>query len=969
MKKTRAIFTFLFLVLFVFPAFLSQAQTQAQQPQGGQEKAAPKVPRPIESLEDILAWKSIASPSVSADGQWFAYRLAPGEGDSTVVIRKTKEEKEYKFPIGEAPRFAPSALSFSEDSRWLAFIIYPEAKEAKKLRKENKKIYTKAGLLNLSTGEKIEFEKIKSFAFSGESASWIALHRFPSESQEKEKDKWSGSDLILRELSTSNELNIGNVSEFAFDKKGIWLAWIIDAQGQIGNGLQLRNMATGAVISLDNDKAVYRSLTWTEKGDGLAAVKGKEDKSFEDKLYSVIGFINFSAKAPQKFVYEPKEDKTFPQGMTVSPNRNPLWTEDLEGIIFGIAEAKKKKEEEKKEEMKEEAPEKTKAPESEKPREEKDEDIPDLVLWHWLDKRLQSQQQVEAKRDENFSFLSIYRIKEKRFIRLADDSLRRVEPAPKHRWAIGLDNKEYELDSNLDGRRYQDVYIIDLKTGARNLALKKCRWFFGPSPEGSHFLYYDDGHYYTYEMSASKAYNITKDVPTSFINQEDDHNVIKPPIVPVGWVKDGVSVLLYDNWDVWNVPVHGGAGTNLTVNGKKEQIRYGRRFRLDPEEKGIDLSVPVYFAAYGEWTKKAGIARIDKGKPPAQMIFWDDSNFSGLLKAKKADIYLYTRDTYKDYPDYYVSDSSLQKGERITETNPQQKDFFWSSGSLLLDYKSSKGDKLQAALSLPANYEKGKTYPTIVYIYEKMSQVLNRYIPPSVIGFSKSVYTSRGYAVLMPDIVYKINDPGMSAVWCVLPALEAAIATGVVDKTKVGLHGHSWGGYQTAFLITQTDAFAAAIAGAPLTNMISMYSSVYWNTGSANQPIFESSQGRFTCGYWENIESYARNSPIYFAQRVKTPLIILHCDQDGAVDWNQGIEYFNTLRRLKKPVVMLQYVGENHVLQKPANQKDYTVRMMEFFDHYLAGKPMPKWLEEGIPHLKMKDYLKELTKEKKVQEK
>jgi len=227
------------------------------------------------------------------------------------------------------------------------------------------------------------------------------------------------------------------------------------------------------------------------------------------------------------------------------------------------------------------------------------------------------------------------------------------------------------------------------------------------------------------------------------------------------------------------------------------------------------------------------------------------------------------------------------------------------------------------------------------------------------------VYTSNGYAVLMPDIVYKVNDPGMSAVWCVIPAIEAAIKTGVVDRNNIAIHGHSWGGYQTAFLITQSDIFKAAVAGAPLTNMISMYSSIYWNSGSANQPIFESSQGRFEGGYWENIEAYTRNSPVYFAAKVKTPLLLLHNDKDGAVDWNQGIEYFNTLRRLKKPVVMLQYKGENHGLRIPANREDYTIRMRQFFDHYLKGEPAPDWLKEGIPHLDLKDHLKEIAKEKK----
>jgi dipeptidyl aminopeptidase/acylaminoacyl peptidase len=214
----------------------------------------------------------------------------------------------------------------------------------------------------------------------------------------------------------------------------------------------------------------------------------------------------------------------------------------------------------------------------------------------------------------------------------------------------------------------------------------------------------------------------------------------------------------------------------------------------------------------------------------------------------------------------------------------------------------------------------------------------------------------------MPDITYKVNDPGMSALWSVLPALKAAVATGVVDPKRVGLHGHSWGGYQTAFLITQTNAFRAAVAGAPLTNMVSMYSLLYKNTGSTNQPIFESSQGRFQGGYWDNWEAYVRNSPVNFAKNVRTPLLLMHNDQDGAVDFTQGVEYFNTLRRLGKPVVMLQYVGENHGLRKPANQQDYTVRMREFFDHHLLDKPAPGWFADGVPRLDMQDHLKERTR-------
>jgi dipeptidyl aminopeptidase/acylaminoacyl peptidase len=698
-------------------------------------------------------------------------------------------------------------------------------------------------------------------------------------------------------------------------------------------------------------------LAWTEKGDGLTVLKGIEDKGYEGKLFSVLGFTGFNGTAPQKVVYDPHKDSAFPKDMTISPNRPPSWTENLDAILFGIHEVKKKEE---KPEVKGDKKD-TSKPAATAPTKEK----PDLVIWHWADARLQAMQQVQAGQDKNFSYLALYRPAEKKFLRLADESVRQVTAAPKGRWGIGQDVRAYERMGSLDGRQYQDVYVINLQTGSRRPALTKNRWYFGPSPDGSHFLYYDDGHYFTQELATGKSYNVTAAAGTSFVNGEDDHNVAKPPIRPVGWSKDGAFVLLSDNWDVWQLPVHGGSGVNLTVDGKKEAIRYRVRLRLDPEEKGIDLANAVYFSLYGEWTKKAGIGRLDPGKPGVTRLLWDDAEFSpfAVQKARGADVFAYTRETYKDCPEYYATDASFKDEHRLTKTNPQQDQFFWSSGTMLLDYSSAKGDKLQAALFLPANYEKGKSYPTIVYIYEKLSNGLHRYLQPTAGGFNPATYTSNGYAVLMPDIKYRVNDPGLSAVWCVLPALEAAIGTGVVDRQRVGLHGHSWGGYQTAFLITQTDAFKAAAAGAPLTNMVSMYSSIYWNTGSANQPIFESSQGRFTGGYWEEPEAYLRNSPVFHAKNVKTPLLLLHNDKDGAVDWNQGIEYFNTLRRLQKPVVLLQYKGENHGLAKPANRKDYTVRMREFFDHHLLGKPAPGWLAEGVPHLKLDDHIKDRLKD------
>jgi dipeptidyl aminopeptidase/acylaminoacyl peptidase len=948
---------------------------------------------------DVALWRGIRGLSMSKDGEWVAYRVGPSEGDNDLVIKQVQGTKEYKFVVGSGL----SQLGFANNSKWFAFTSSPPKQASSAitipgLPKSNPQ--PKVTLVNLVTGEKVDVEGIRRFAFNGDAATHIAFQKFPSlpsspsnpvgptipslppglGSPTPTLPSSGGTDLLIRELNNGEELILGNIAEFGFDKAGTTLAMTIDAKDQVGNGIQIRKMTSGVIQTLESSKATYRNLNWSEKGEALTVLKGLDDPRYEGKLYQVVAFTGMPEK-PEKLVFDPSKDTVFPKDFTIASGRPANFTDDFGGMLFDITEVKKKeggffnkKTEPKKEETKTE-------PKKDEPKPEVRKEIPvaksptpsgetkekpDLVIWHWQDDSLQSEQQKKAPLEKNPSYQSIYHLKDKKFVRLEDEKLKNVAVLPKQRWGYGTDNKEYARMGSLDGKRFSDIYSVNIQTGERKLLLKKNRFFFGGSSDGTQVLYYLDGHFHTIELATGKDFNITQKVPTSFIDDEDDHPVDQPPRRPLGWSADGKFVLLSDGWDVWRVGAHGeDTGLNLTVNGKKDGIRYLSRVQIDPEEKGIDLSKPQYFSLFGEWTKKSGYGLLQPNQTAVKPLLWQDAQYGSLTKARNAEVFLFTRQTVKDYPDFYAVDANFLNPKRLTIANPQQENYAWCSGSQLVEYTNKKGKRLQGALFLPANYEKGKKYPTVVYIYEKLSDGLNRYTPPnfSGSGFNLALYTSNGYAVLMPDITYEINDPGLSSLGCVLPALDSAIATGIVDKDRVGLQGHSWGGYQTAFLVTQTNAFKAAVAGAPLTNLVSMYSSIYWNVGIANQPIFESSQGRFTGGYWEQWEAYVRNSPIYFAKNVQTPLMLLHNDKDGAVDFNQGIEYYNTLRRLQKPVIMLQYKGENHGLEKLANRRDYTIRMREYFDHYLMGKPAPTWIKEGVPHLKMDDHLKERLKD------
>jgi dipeptidyl aminopeptidase/acylaminoacyl peptidase len=967
-------------------------------------QSAPK--RPIE-VADVIAWKSLGSTVLSSDGQWFGYRSMPQEGDGEVVLKRVRADKELRFPIGEQPQgeggggggrgaaagAASSALAFSDDAKWAAFTTYPSRQAAQRLRRQRRPIQSGVTIVNLESGEKKEYPKIRRFAFSGESSSWIALQRYPPDAAggrgaaepgagggrgraggapgDAAADRPRGTDLILRELATGAELNVGNVGEFSFRKDGRLLAFAIDAQERAGNGLQLRDMIAGTVTPLDSGSAAYERITWSDKGDALAVLKGVDERGYRDKFYSVVGITNLGAAAPAKVIFDPAKDAGVPKGFSISPNRSPQWTDDLQAIVFGLYEPRTRDGQAAADDSADvPAPDAAQGPSADA-NATPNEDKVDLVLWHYKDPRLQTQQEVQEARDRAFNYVAEYRVQSKKFIRLADDEMRNVSVSPKQsRWAYGTDDREYELMGSLDGRRHEDVYAIDLETGARKPAIKKMRYFSGASPDGSKLLYYMDGDYHVYSLATGEDRNITQGLAVSFVDIEDDHNNVKPPVNAIGWVKGSNAVLLSDAWDIWKVAVAPGDGppaVNLTGNGRKDAIRYQQRFALEPadeRDEGIDLSKPQYFRAYGEWTKKAGIARIEPGGAGVKVLGWSDVTYPALIKAKNADTFVFSRGTSTEPADYYVADASLSNPTRLTDQRPQVAQFTWSPGVQLVNYTSDKGDKLQAALFLPANYEKGKSYPTVVNFYERMSQTANQFQNPSANGFNRSVYTSHGYAVFVPDIAYRVNDPGMSAVWCMVPAVKAAIATGIVDPKRIGITGHSWGGYQTSFLITQTDIFAAAVAGAPLTNMVSMYSLVYKNSGGSNGAIFESSQGRFKGGFWDNWDAYYRNSPVFFAKNVKTPLMILHNDRDGAVDFTQGVEYFNTLRRMQKPVIMLEYIGENHSLAKRSNQRDYTVRMKEYFDHYLMGAPAPDWMVKGVPRLKMEEHLKERAKPK-----
>ncbi|MEO6819638.1 MAG: hypothetical protein ABI204_07920, partial [Ginsengibacter sp.] len=728
--------------LFVAISFTSQAQ---------EKKAEPKAM----SWKDVSTWRYIPSNSVtvSADGKWASYAMVSVEGDGEIFLKNLSNDSVKQYPIGG--NMNPS-MEFSEDGKWFAFKEYPKYKESKAAKKTpGKQLFETLHLIELSNLKKIDFDKAGDFGFNGKTETYLTVE-LVKENAPGAKPGNSGTDLLLYELGTGQKLSLAKLGEYAFNKKGNILAYTVAGDNDAEKGLFTMNMADKKIRVIENDTATYKSLKWTEDKDALAVLKLSKDKKFKTDKGTVLGVKNLSGK-PEMFSYNPSKDSLhFPKGMTISGNRSPYWSDDMATLFFGINTLEAVKEEMEKAGLKDSSKttavadlDKIKADTSiksiddlkkalaklDKPAvkapDKKDIDKPDMVIWNWQDRRLQSNQQVTESADKNFSFAAMYNTETKNFKQLSDSSMRNLIIMPKQLFAVGVSDTAYELSGALNGQTYVDLYTIDLATGVKSL-FKKDLYLPNyssrpsPSPDGKKFVYGLDGQYYVYDLANKKNQNITSNVPTSFVDTEDDHNITKPLTDVAGWSSDSKYILINDLWNIWQVNADGTGATNLTENGSSDKIRYQNIYTIYPDDKGIDLKKPQYVGIYGEWTKKSGIALLEPAKnglkPGAKRLAWDDMAYGNFNKTLHADTYYFSKEDFNKPTEFFVSNSTMTNPKQVTKNAPDKEKYTFSSGTRLVNYVTDKGDSLQGVIYLPANYIEGKKYPTIVYYYEKTSQ-------------------------------------------------------------------------------------------------------------------------------------------------------------------------------------------------------------------------------------------------------
>jgi len=942
-----------------------------------------RAPLKVLNLDDYERWNRIGAAAMSRDGRWMTFTYTPNEnGDPVLHVKALDGDADYTVSLGAAAGGAgrgaaparggaigPStAPAFSDDSKWAVYLVNPPGRAggaAGRGRPAPAPSPAPGGrggtagaaaaatparleILNLASGAKQSIPNVASWKFSADSR-WLAV-RFnrpaaaaggaaPATAGAAAVPASGGADLILRDLSTGTDRAIGDVSQFAFDDAGKLFAYIVDAPEKLGSGVYLLDPATGNTRALNTSASQYDALTWSSEGTNLAALRGDKPTTMKQRENVLIAWTGLGTSAEQAVVYDARAEAAFPKEMVLSEFATPRWNADGTRLFVGIKE----------QESEIAATDSSKA---------------NVDVFHWKDVIPQPVQVVQLAQARRATYPGVITLSSGAFARLGDPLMRAVTNAANNRVGVGRSDTLYRGEIAWGASR-ADFFKVDLVTGARTPIANGLSRTYGTSPDSKWFLFLRNRQVRAYNMENGTTVTLdASGIPgKSYVNEDDDHAYEKPIWGLGGWSRDGKSVLLYDKFDIWQAPLDGSRPTNLTKGlGRAQAIQFrvaqlggGRGGRggaaAVADSDGVDLTQPVTLSAYGDRTKKTGFWKLTAGQAPTPVV-WVDKNIGGVTKAANADRIMYTQQAFNEFPDYWVAGTSFESPRKITDANPLLAEYAWSPKKVLIDYTTSKGHKLQGTLMLPAGYEPGKRYPMIVSFYEIVSNTHHNF---SIPGYSNSpqlsTYASNGYLVFQPDMVYEIGKPGTSAVDCMTSAVTKVIELGYADPKRIGLHGHSWSGYQSSYIVTQSNLFAAVVTGAPPTNLISFYNELYKSAGTPQQGITTVGQVRMGRNVtpFNSTKLYQDQSPIFHVDKIRTPFMILHGVEDGAVDYVEGLQFFNAARAAGKQAILLSYPGEAHNLTNRDNQKDFTVRMKQFFDHYLMGMPAPQWMADGLP--------------------
>ena len=888
------------------------------------------------------SWKEITYKALTPDGSHAAFTVNPQDGDGKVVFYDLKKNTQ-----DSVHRAATIALTY--DSRYAIFKIQPQQNLVKDLRRQKKKKEDlpkdSLGMYSFTSRKTEKIADVKSFKIPEKAGGWLAYQQevkkepkpvvTPDKKQAPKKIKKNSDDngytLVLKKLETNNDVSFGYVKDYEFAKFGQGLLFSTTGNDStMKAGVYWYDLQKNELKKLHEGKAKYKYKGFSISEDGTqTAFLLDSDTTKALVRYFKLYYWKTGASSAQ--LLDVETSLGIPQNWIVSENYAPLFSKDGNNLFFGSAP---------------------------KPVVQDTllltEEIVSVEIWRGDDEYIYPQQNKQLANEKKRSYLASINLTTKELMQLATAEVPSVDLGDEGNSStfLGEANMQYRKAVTWEGFASTDLYVFNSKDRSRKKIATAIKGNASLSPKAN-FVYWfslPDTAWFSYSVATDRTTKLAPDLRVKLADEKDDHPDYPSSYGAAGWTADDQQFIVYDRYDLWTLdPENKKAPINLTKIGRQEKIVF-RNVRLDPEARFIDPAKELLLSAFNETTKAAGYYKLSLKDNKLTKLLIADYRFGGVVKAKLANQILFTRESFREFPDVWTTDLNFSAPKKISNANPQMKNYFWGTVELV-NWTSLDNIPLQGLLYKPEGFDPTKKYPMIVYFYEKESDNLHGHTPPTPLRSTihRSTYVSDGYLVFVPDIVYKIGFPGESAMNCIMPGVTQLISKGLVDQKNIGIQGHSWGGYQTAYMITRTDLFKAAEAGAIVANMISAYGGIRWESGMSRMFQYEHSQSRIGGSLWEKPMHYIENSPIFFADKIKTPLLLLHNDADGAVPWYQGIEMYMALRRLNKPVWMLNYNGEPHWPVKRENRMDFQIRMKQFFDHYLKGKPEPEWMKEGVP--------------------
>ncbi|WP_291072207.1 alpha/beta hydrolase family protein [Empedobacter sp. UBA5637] len=895
-------------------------------------------------------WQSIGMKELSNNGSWVAYQVNAQESDNTLNFFGLKTDKNLSFHRGEQS-------VFTADSKFAVFKIRPFYKDLKLVRIKKKKEHEIAkdsiGILNLATNQVEKLPNIKSFKTPKKGGSLLAYLLEKEEAKNDKKDKSDSTktkdkvakpagkdkkdtplELVLRNLISGQKKSFKNVMNYEFSENGKQLIFSTkqekkDSLDKTKYGVFLVNTVTFAQKQLVDTIGDFKQFAFDELANKVAFVGTSDEEKKENKTY----YLYYSAtNNPQQI--KKSELLGLKKDWQVSENRQPKFSKDGNSLFIGLMPKLA----------------------------EKDttliaDDYAKVDVWSYKDDFIQPQQLKNLEREKKRSYLSVIDLSNPvKVTQLADLDMNQVEILNEgnSNFALGTSDNAYRLSSNWDVTGRKDYYIINTKTGQRELFAKALAGRVEMSPNGKFAVFYnaENGLWSSYNIETKETKVLNKKLKVKFYDEENDSPTLAQEYGVAYFTDNDETVLIKDRYDIWEFDLVGNRRPENMTNGfgRKNNITFDIN-QLNDDIKTLNRDNLVYLGAFNNQNKQSGVYQtiISKAKNPEEVVMSNTWGAQKMTKALNANEFIYTKESFQNSPDVYVS-TNFKDEKKISAINPQQKDYLWGNGELVT-WKTYSGKYATGVVYKPENFDPNKKYPMIVYFYEKLSDNLNRYQAPAPTPsrINHTYFVSNDYIVFTPDISYTIGHPGKSAEDYINSGVEALKKNTWVNGSKIAIQGQSWGGYQVAHLITATNMYAAAWTGAPVVNMTSAYGGIRWGTGMSRQFQYEQTQSRIGKTLWEAPELYIENSPLFNIPKVTTPVVIMHNDEDGAVPWYQGIEMFMALRRLGKPVWMLNYNGDDHNLIKRANKNDIQQRQVQFFDHYLKDKPAPKWMTEGVP--------------------